>query len=333
MKVAIINDTSTDDGHFGCELVMRNLEEILSGLGATVLWTWPVGKDWREYEEALLAKDTVDLFIVNGEGTIHHSSSSRKMPASLASFAKFALTKMSIPSVLINCTLYMNDEELYEMLSWYKMIYVRDSMSLKELERHRLSATVVPDLSMYHERGFSCFSENERKGVGVTDSYFKAVSDSLRKMSSKNGFDYLPMILNESRNSIFGFRRKELPARDNVRKDFVSWVSSKKFVVTGRYHTVTVCILTRTPFVAVESNTSKISSLLMDVFGSNERIIYDPSLLYLDGEIFRRYDEYSESEMSAINLYLDKLPAAQVDMIRSCLDLSYEGSYSLKADF
>lgn len=91
-------------------------------------------------------------------------------------------------------------------------------------------------------------------------------------------------------------------------------------IITGRYHTATICLLTRTPFVAVESNTPKISALLQDVFGANERIIYDPSFVHPKGEIMTRFSAYSEKETALIDLYLKKAASLQQEMISSLFD-------------
>lgn len=318
MRVAVINDTRSIEQHFGCSLVMNNLYKLLSSQGIQVVWSWPVNKDWREYRHEILEKEKVDLFLVNGEGTIHHSSPSRKMPLSLASFAKFALDELNTSSVLINSTLYMNTPDVYRMLSWYKEVFVRDCRSLDELRMYDLQAKVVPDLSMAYANKF-LRNNSRREGVGVTDSYFKGVSDRLRKLSVDESYQYMPMIADRKHSGVrdlfVGSARNKL--NDD---DFVEWISSKKMIITGRYHTATICLLTRTPFVAVESNTPKISALLQDVFGANERIIYDPSFVHPKGEIMTRFSAYSEKETALIDLYLKKAASLQQEMISSLFD-------------
>jgi polysaccharide pyruvyl transferase WcaK-like protein len=46
---------------------------------------------------------------------------------------------------------------------------------------------------------------------------------------------------------------------------YLAELSARDMVVTGRFHAVCLAILTRTPFVAVKSNSWKIETLLRDI--------------------------------------------------------------------
>jgi hypothetical protein len=45
-----------------------------------------------------------------------------------------------------------------------------------------------------------------------------------------------------------------------------------KLTITGRFHIVTLALPAYTPMIAIESNTPKISYILIDIFGDTERI-------------------------------------------------------------
>lgn len=328
IKVAIINDTRTADGHYGCSTVMSNLEVILKKSAVEILWTWPVGKDWREHKDYLLSLGKVDALIVNGEGTIHNSSEKRKMPESLSQLAAFAKKEMGIPAYLINSTIYMNKEKLYRELLNYNKIYVRDTMSQQECLSHGVEVNYAPDLSMLFP---VCENEElKRSGIGVTDSFFKEKTIQLKKVADRNDWDFVPMVRRrearyEGLISKFGkiLNRKDkesegLSFLSNT--EFIKWLRSKNLVVTGRYHTVTLCILTRTPFIAVESNTPKITALLKDVFGDSSRILYDISLVNPESEVLNRFSMFSEKEIVKIDEYFKKIEELNLNMIKAIIE-------------
>ena len=56
--------------------------------------------------------------------------------------------------------------------------------------------------------------------------------------------------------------------------EFMHWLSTKKLIITGRYHTVTMCIkIFKTPFLYFKSNTPKIGALCDDIGLNRERKI------------------------------------------------------------
>jgi hypothetical protein len=84
--------------------------------------------------------------------------------------------------------------------------------------------------------------------------------------------------------------------------DYASYLSAHELVLAGRYHAVCFCLATRTPFVAVESNTPKISSLLSDVFGSNRRVV---TAREIDGAALDQFAVWSPAEEEALGRFLD----------------------------
>jgi polysaccharide pyruvyl transferase WcaK-like protein len=71
-------------------------------------------------------------------------------------------------------------------------------------------------------------------------------------------------------------RRFTFPWSRSVRMEplaFFNYLASHSFVITGRYHTVTLALAAGVPFVALESNTPKISWLLQDALGDTRRVV------------------------------------------------------------
>lgn len=328
MKVAVFNDTRTGSKHFGCSLVMQNLETLLKGANIEPVWYWPVGRDWRACLTQLPEKGSVDGVIVNGEGTIHHSESSDRADM-LADIAAYATEHLNVPAFLINATLFKNSPRLYKKLSGFSKIFVRDSLSRDELEMNGLEGRMVPDLT-FAVQHTTLKAEGVRAGLGATDSVSSLVSQDIQSASKRHGWDFQPMVLPQPVEFNLGdilspirlggkFKRRlrqqlyvQRPALSSS-DEFIDWLRSKRMVITGRYHTVTLCVVTGTPFVAVESNTPKISALLRDIFGTDRRVV--PGVAGLSSTELAMYQKYDEAECTAISTFLRRASEANEKMI------------------
>jgi hypothetical protein len=85
------------------------------------------------------------------------------------------------------------------------------------------------------------------------------------------------------------------------------YLSGHRLLVSGRYHAVTYAMLTRTPFVAVESNTPKISSMLQDAFGGTRRVVPAERLAEIDVE---EYAEWAPGELVALDAFCARARAS-----------------------
>lgn len=280
-KIAIINDTRVTS-HYGCMLVMENLLALLAKNGVEVLWTWDVSVDWRKHKNKILKMPKVDAIIVNGEGTIHHSKD-RKFAKALAEFAEFSNKILKTPSYLINATLYKNDAIEYLKLKEYRAIYVRDKGSLEELNSFELEGQYVPDLTFAkNKKEYSLLQP--KHNVVVVDSAIKQDNPVLLEFANKNGFTFKSMIVARRRNA--KFIRSPRPYLKNIIKylasdrklstapfTYIQYLRDHRLVITGRYHTVSMCIKNKIPFIAIDSNTPKIRYLLTDALGETDRNI------------------------------------------------------------
>jgi polysaccharide pyruvyl transferase WcaK-like protein len=309
IKIAIINDTRKSS-HFGCMLVMDNLLTLLEKNNVEVVWTWAVSVDWRKHKKKIMKKPKVDAIIVNGEGTIHHSKD-RNSAKALAEFACFSNEVLKTPSYLINATLYENDAAEYQKLKEYRAIYVRDKGSLQELGQHHLEGKYVPDLT---------FAKNNRQyqehlpteNVVVVDSVIKKDNPVLKLFAEKNNFPFKSMIV--ARPSNASFLRSPRPYAKNIVKylkedrnvsrsptAYVNYLRNYQLVITGRYHTVTMCLKNKIPFLAVDSNTPKIRFLLDDALGQADRNI---NITELDDLNIIDGKQFSEAEVERMNVFI-----------------------------
>mgnify|MGYP000491212318 CR=1 FL=1 len=307
IRVAIINDTRPTN-HYGCMLVMENLTRLLELQEVEIVWTWPVGVDWRKHKRQIKSQSKVDAIIVNGEGTIHHSAD-RKHARALSEFANFAKIELQTPCYLINATLHNNSAEAYKNLKAYKLIYVRDKGSLAELKSFGLQGQYVPDLTFAKAGNYSY--KPSRPGC-VIDTALKSEIPLLKKYCKEHDFDFRSMVV--ARPSNANFFKSPRPFVKNIIKwilgdhkvstkpsSFIKYLAEHEIVITGRYHTVSMCLKNKIPFVAIESNTPKISFLLDDALHNHSRVIGFSDLEQLDLE---PYKKYSEDELQYLEVFI-----------------------------
>jgi hypothetical protein len=323
MKVAIINDTRPTR-HYGCLMVMSNLEKLLQQHGAEVVWTWPVSQDWRKHKDKIEVMPEVDMVLVNGEGTIHHAPR-RWQAQALLEFAAFSHQTLKRPCYLINATLYANEDSCIKHLNDFDKIYVRDRASFETLTRQGVAASLVMDLTFAFEPSVPYLPESGR--ICVVDSVMQTDVPWLKKFKKHWQCPYRSMVVARPDNYKFWKRpRKTIVEtvkwffRDRNKSlnpvEFETFLSGCELVVTGRYHTVTMCLKNKIPFVALESNTPKISFLLKEVFGHAKRVI---SAEGLDALNPKERANYTERELLAIDHFLKQARLENGEMIETLL--------------
>lgn len=329
-RVAVFNDTS-GSGHYGCVAVMHTLRRMLSSNGIDVVWTWPLGKDWRLHKDEMPRKGEIDAVIVNGEGTMHHDAKRPRVMA-LAEAVNLAHDELGVPAFLLNATLYENSQSLYDLIRRFDRVFVRDELSRDELESFGLTAVVVPDLTFAFEHGEYAQARN---GVGATDSVHRDITDVLYVRSRANGWDFRKMSapkpppLRSVRRPHLFVKRLHSWLRDrgaylSTPENFLQWLTAREVLVTGRFHTVTMSLVTQTPFVAVESNTPKISSLLDSALGSTSRIIGPDTIHSLDPAAFAKWNE---TELASLTRFCNGAKASIEEMFQTIAsDISKSGA-------
>jgi len=137
--VALINDTSLFENHFGCTLVAQAFREQFSRVGVELKYAFP-----REFSLDKIGSylDEVDLVVVNGEGSIHHG---RRMH--LVSVADH------YPAVLVNAVYQSNPHS--ESLGRFLYRATRESLSAAEIQKAGFQCDcvqifVLPRLSYGH---------------------------------------------------------------------------------------------------------------------------------------------------------------------------------------
>lgn len=285
-RVAIFNDTRRTS-HYGCEIVMQVLEEQLRSRNMTIAFSWPMGRDWRDGIRNFNVFNGIDAVIVNGEGSIHHSDT-RDRAHYLTEIARFFSEKFGIPCFLINATLYEIGDDIIHNLTYFNGIWVRESASRDLLGTKGIFARVAPDLTLMAD---TPASTDKPFTVLATDSVIQPVTTRLKELCRSKHWHF-SQLTHASRP----LAQDHFPARELLRRyikwglalltgkntrnrhQFLHYLASHQLVCTGRFHAVTLALATKTPFLAVASNTPKISSLTSDVFGTDKRVVPVESL-------------------------------------------------------
>lgn len=351
LQAILFNDTSYDD-HHGCQLVMRQVRVLATEAGIHIAHASPVRHDWSQDAFLIARIAEADLCIVNGEGTMHDDAPAAIMLGSLARHC----SKLGIPCVLIN-SVWQNNQQLIEFAKKFSRIYVRDPLSRAELALSGVAAEVVPDLTLTFRPEIQ---RTGRHGLIVNGSVLKPLQQelwrTLKELPGERDVRYLSIRtvppLRSGNESRFFFKslkanskmwRHKLSSR-LVHPDassskglgrlrwrysvqstakFLNTISAAEGVITGRFHMVTLCMITGTPFMALGSNTHKIEGLLEQA-GLAGRLCDD----YAEGIGRLPSLPYSEEERERLEAFLAAALAAARRMFADIAGLAREAKKS-----
>ncbi len=324
-NVLLINDTSNNH-HHGCEIVMSNFENLLNKHHFKISNRVKNGFDWHKKIHFLNNLENIDIVIVNGEGSIHHN---QKIGYDMIKIAKYA-KKYNKPAVLINCTYESNSHDYKKYLEFFDIISVRESRSYKELKKIDVNSLIVPDLCFYFDLLKDNYYKRSNKII-LSDSNILEITKKLFICSKKNNnYVYIPILtngMNFIKNDFFLLKKIKYYIKKNLFKffkfepnnndknryygvgsfyDYLEILKKNNFLISGRFHSTCFAIITKTPFLAIKSNTFKIESLIEDVQLNKERLI---ELSYLtknemyDKSNFIKY-KFSDQELNNIDKYI-----------------------------
>lgn len=331
IRAMLINDTRTEC-HHGCDAVCENLLSLLSRHGITIVNSVPVATyvEGAKFVEMLKG---VRLVLINGEGTIHHARHFGRHILDLGALARQEGRQV----FLINATWDTNNEEMARIVAGFNGVYVRDTASKRQLDMCGVSSKTVPDLSFLTDIS-GCARDGD--GVVIYDSVLEEVSSILS--------DYAD-ILGASRVSI---HRKSPVLRGNsggrlVRKllglggetatriidnlggyrtimsrtEWLAFMSAHSFVITGRFHAACFSLLLGIPFVAIESNSNKITALLEDVGLNPARLLPKVSDKRELVKTCQELRNYSHVEQQNIKIYLNRAQQSAGHMLLDIMRL------------
>jgi len=299
--IVVLNDTAVIP-HHGCKIVMKRILDQAHTWGVDVK-TVSVYSDWRVF---LSDVDTAIAVIVNGEGTLHHSANRGWRLVEVAPYCR----QRGIPVFLINSVWQDNSQEMADMAKDFLIRSVRESRSQAQMTAQGLDSRMVPDLTLGYDYTPAAQQRvgvlySDAVGMQVTDLIYRLY----RKRQDGLFISLEPPV--ESRGNYSSttaerlspgpqsdlklarqlartrFVKRALIIRGRVKywwrsrrghmveravDEFMALLESSELVVTGRFHVVCLCLVTKTPFLAVASNSHKVEGMLEDA-GLSHRLV------------------------------------------------------------
>ena len=334
MAVLLLNDTDEAGAHFGCKRVMHTIRTELAVRGLSDLGSLKVGTDWKSDPDARARIDAARLVVINGEGTLHHGKRKGRWLLEAGARVKANGGKVA----LVNALWQLNPDDWGGLARDFDLLWCRDSRSADAL-RSQTSASVdwMGDLSMLNPPPDN--SGAERRGVTVSCSVDREVTERLAAFADRVGADYVPVTTEIKTVSaqLRGVKRlwRQAYARLYTRRfmaahprtrllqsdtGYLAHLGQRELLVTGRFHAVCLAVLTHTPFVAVASNSWKIEALLADIGLDPARV--QPLSAVEPGLLSGRSWAFSASELAGIEASLGRWRAQGHQLFDRIADFS-----------
>lgn len=269
--VALINDTSLFENHFGCTLVGQTFREQFARVGLDLKYAFP-----RDYDLETIAPllDEVDLVVVNGEGSIHHGRRNH-----LLDIAK------RFPSVLVNAVYQANPPN--DALRQFLYRSTRESLSASEIQSAGYTCDVTPDVIFASMQLRSFVKPKPYEELGVTDSVLKhRVRIGPLKLHKKP----------------YGFSPEGSVA------DYLRTLSRYKSLCIGRFHAVVAASVLEIPFSCWESNTWKVSGMMRDM-GASQYLFptFEAAMLHVPGSFDRKIKGFAREAVPKVEQMFDQI--------------------------
>lgn len=208
-----------------------------------------------------------DLVVINGEGTIHHNYYGSQILLALALIA----TEYKKNTILVNATIESIDNTMIkESLSKINYISVRDNYSKQYLKSFSIECKMHPDAAFSNNYiDFPQFKLKKDKpncliSSGIEQSTTTAAN--LINIVQRNGYEPIYCCFDNSDDSVYRYcRTNKIEVIHHATIPwwcFPSFLNQFDLCLSGRHHLNVFCILGKTPFVPLSSNTWKIQGTL-----------------------------------------------------------------------
>jgi len=293
MKAVLLNDTRCED-HIGCELVIGNIVRLCKQFDIEVIKTILIS-DPDPIASVKKVVESVDLLLLNGEGTMHDDAPKALKYAEAVAFAK----AQGVKCVLMN-SVWQRNSKLNEYLKFFDLIYCRESLSAAEINALGYEAVVVPDMTFATE-AHELPKVGKKFDLLIIDSVDKCATTQLRRLSYKWRVPFLPMnsrSLRKERKSPIRFTLHSVLGFGLI-KDPISQtlplIASARYILSGRFHGVCFSMLFGIPVIAISSNTHKLQGLFQDIGISKQEILMPAQLADKQNLKKRLKDNYMHS--------------------------------------
>jgi polysaccharide pyruvyl transferase WcaK-like protein len=334
IEAVILNDTSAND-HYGSRLVMSQIRAHCASVGIHICHSVPRTEAWCD-DRHIRHVDRGNCVIVNGEGSMHGP---RKNATRLALVADYC-RKRNQKCFLINSVYENISQEIAQQVARFDLVYVRESRSKRALAAQGIAAQVAPDISLSYTPTIP--EAARRQGLLLTDSVRRDTSTRLFELSRQIADAQFISLRAEQpgRFAVVGDwvsrgvvalagryapeatrkrakkARHEGPQRSievaNTLDELLLKLASSQLVITGRFHMVCMAMLTKTPFIALPSNTHKIEGLLEDS-GLSHRLAFEDVSPHLITNLAR----WQPGELAMLATYLSRAKEAIAAMFEA----------------
>ena len=303
----IINDTRHELGHVGCKLVMSNLFEVINNFGGQVVFSFE--SVWGMTPQLIREMmQRVGVVIINGEGTLHSDRSHHLYQ--IASIAKDLGKRV----YLVNAV-WQNNIKGRNMLGFFDGVFVREPKSHREIIKDGFpGAECIADMTFYsrlNEVEMEDVNEIAIERIVVVDSVIGSVSSGLSRLCDQIGIKLHCMSILKTSADL-----DKMSALGDL-----SIIKNASLIISGRFHAVALAINLGVPFVAIESNTYKISGLIEAVgLNPNKHLLAEPPadiaqvnaiIEGFDPEYLMEYRKltrcYSEESAKKINSFFSRI--------------------------
>lgn len=273
LRALLVNDASLA-GHHGSALVTQQVKALAAESGIDVVRA-------VRLDDAVLSMplDTIELVLINGEGSLHSDSDASKRIAALSS-------KLDdrIPGYLVNSCEADNPDNVLKDIGRLRFRFMRDNRSTMHFTALGFSSSVVPDLTLTADLPRSI-------GQGpllVTDASNEDTTRKLILISKIHGGEMVtlrtapPAGKRKRAFAIKSFLGSIAPLPMSPWKlryghwdtapEFFARLAKSRGIICGRYHAVCFALKMGTPFLAIDANAGKTSALLADI-GLHERLV------------------------------------------------------------
>lgn len=280
------------------------IEANVVSRGGQVTYWHPVGVEWRDHPDALAAIDAADIVLVNGEGTVHHSSGGA---ATLARLGPYCWS-LGRRCYLINALVQENNRTIMADLSAFSGIWTRERRSAEELGVHGISARICGELSFYHD--VPAYDGRHRHGIAI-DSADHRVDMRATAKALRVGL----ISIRHRKAGLKVYQRNWLKRFETGKPSgavpgittfqaFAQHLAGYSFVVTGRFHGLCFALNCGVPVAAISLSNWKNDALLEDVGLSRTRLHH----------VGEQPAGFADSELAAIATYRTTTRAAIASM-------------------
>ncbi len=239
MRAALVNDTSGEK-HVGCNAVIAAIKGVAAMHGIQIEHTFT--RPQIQAGHCATLDTRIDLFIINGEGSLHHNSPNSEFLWTTLEWAK----TLNIPAVLIN-TVWDGmelDTHQYDLLNTLKLVSCRESMStdkILDVYTERMIFTTPDMIFAHHARDIS--EAPQKEGLVYCPGSGKLANQIAQRK---------PQILIQRHGGAPSF------------EEFCNELTNYDGVVTDRFHTCCIAMMCGLPVYALKANCHKVDGLAED---------------------------------------------------------------------